>query len=364
MAEDVKKNRIFVAAAGSGKTWQLVNEALSRPESNILITTYTDTNVTEIEKRFFEEHGCVPPNVTISGWFSFLLEHGVRPYQGHLTEKRVAGLHFNQGVSSIYKAETTLEHYLDTVGDIYRDKVSKFVCKCNGLSDGRVVNRIAGIFDEIFVDEVQDIAGHDLEFVELLMDSRLQVLLVGDPRQGTYSTNDSPRYKKFKKAGIVDYFRQLEKTRTDVVLDETSLVTNRRCNQPLCDLADALFPQFLSSTSSNTRTTDHDGVFLVRESSIDAYLQAMSPMQLRYWRKIATSDKADVRNFGESKGLTFDRTLIYPTKDFVKWLRDRTTDLSADVRAKSYVALTRARYSAGIVVGDKTNLPGFDVWQP
>lgn len=364
MAEEVKKNRIFVAAAGSGKTRLLVNEALSRPESKILITTYTDANSAEIEKRFFEKHGCVPPNVTISGWFSFLLEHGVRPYQGYLTEKRIAELNFNQGVSALYKAAATLEHYLDKDGKIYRDKVSKFVCKCNDLSNGRVINRIAGIFDEVFVDEVQDIAGYDLEFVELLMDSRVQVLLVGDPRQGTYSTNDSPKYGKFKRAGIVDYFRLLAKQRTDVLLDETSLVINHRCHQALCDLSDALFPQFSRSTSSNARTTEHDGVFLIRDGFIDAYLEAMKPMQLRYSRRTSTSDKAGVMNFGDSKGLSFDRALIYPTKDFVKWLWNRNTELSSDVRAKSYVALTRARFSTGIVISGQINLPGFDVWQP
>ncbi|MES2188719.1 MAG: UvrD-helicase domain-containing protein [Pseudomonadota bacterium] len=364
MSEEVKKNRIFVAAAGSGKTWKLVNEALSRPDSKILITTYTDANAGEIEKRFFEEHGCVPPNVTIMGWFSFLLEHGVRPYQGSLTDKRIAELHFNQGVSALYKAETALEHYLDSSGKIYRDKVSKFSCKCNDLSNGRVITRIAGIYDEVFVDEVQDIAGYDLEFVELLMNSSVQVLLVGDPRQGTYSTNDSPKYAKFKKAGIVDYFRLLARERADVLLDETSLAINRRCPQALCDLSDALFPQFSRSNSSNTVTTDHVGIFLIHETSIEAYLQVMKPMQLRYSRKTLISDKASAMNFGESKGLTFDRALIYPTKDFVKWLQNPDRELSADVRAKSYVALTRARFSAGIVVSGKTNLPGFEVWQP
>jgi DNA helicase-2/ATP-dependent DNA helicase PcrA len=362
--EQTKKNRVVVACAGSGKTRRLVSEALARPQSSILITTYTDANAVEIERRFVETQGCVPPNVTVSGWLSFLLEHGARPFQGCLTERRVAGLHFNEGVSAMYTAETSSEHYLDPDALVYRDKLSKFVCKCNRLSEGRVVSRVAGIFDEMFVDEVQDIAGYDLEFVELLMDSPVRLLLVGDPRQGTYSTNDSPKYKKFKKAGIVDYFRQLEKDRRDVLMDEASLVVNHRCNQALCDLSDALFPQFSKSSSSNQKCTGHDGVFLVRQSSVEAYLQSMEPMQLRYSRKTKASEKAPVMNFGESKGLTFDRALIYPTQDFVKWLGNPTTPLSADVRAKSYVALTRARFSAGIVVSDNTNLVGYDVWMP
>ena len=166
-----QKNRIIVAAAGSGKTTLLVNEALSRPNSKILIATYTEANEAEIEKRFLEKNGCVPSNVTLSGWFSFLLQHGVRPYQGCVTETRIEGLHFNQGISAQYTKETDIDHYLNKRKQIYRDKVSKFALKCDGLSEGRVFKRIAGIFDEIFIDEVQDIAGYDLDVIELLMDS-------------------------------------------------------------------------------------------------------------------------------------------------------------------------------------------------
>lgn len=359
---EAKKNRIIVAAAGSGKTTLLVNEALSRPNSRILIATYTEANEAEIEKKFLEKNGCVPTNVTLSGWFTFLLQHGVRPYQGCVTETRIEGLHFNQGISAQYKKEADLDHYLNKSNQVYRDKVSKFALKCDRLSEGRVIKRIAGIFDEIFIDEVQDIAGYDLDLIELLMDSAASVLLVGDPRQGTYSTSDSPKYRKFKKSGIVDYFRQVVAARPDALIDETSLSVNYRCNPELCELSDTLFPDFPCTTSSNMRTTGHDGVFLVKECDVEAYLCIFGPMQLRYWRRTPVSDSAAVMNFGESKGLTFERVLIYPTKDFAGWLKNQAMELKPDVRAKLYVALTRARSSIGIVIGDKMDIPAMTVW--
>ncbi|MFL9855628.1 UvrD-helicase domain-containing protein [Paraburkholderia madseniana] len=358
----VRKNRIIVAAAGSGKTTLLVNEALSRPSSRIVIVTYTEANEAEIEKKFLEKNGCVPSNVTLSGWFAFLLQHGVRPYQGCVTETRIEGLNFNQGNSAQYTKGADLAHYLNKHHQIYRDKVSKFALKCDGLSGGRVIKRIVGVFDEIFIDEVQDVAGYDLDLIERLMDSAASVLLVGDPRQGTYSTNDSPKYSKFKKSGIVDYFRQLAAARTDVLIDEISLSVNHRCNVALCEISDGLFPAFSRVTSSNTRATGHDGVFLVRERDVEAYLRVFNPMQLRYWRRTPVSDSAAVMNFGESKGLTFERVLIYPTKDLVGWLKNRATGLKPDVRAKCYVALTRAQSSAGIVIGDKVDIPAMTVW--
>ncbi|MHB1188200.1 UvrD-helicase domain-containing protein [Thiobacillus sp.] len=361
---EAKKNRIIIAAAGSGKTTLLVNEALSRPDSRILIATYTEANEAEIEKKFLEINGCIPTNVTLSGWFAFLLQHGVRPYQGCVTERRIEGLHFNPGISAQGIKEADLNHYLNKQNQIYRDKVSKFALKCDGLSKGRVIKRIAGIFDEIFIDEVQDIAGYDLDLIERLMDSSVSVLLVGDPRQGTYSTSDSPKYAKFKKSGIVHYFRQLVAARTDASIDEDSLSVNHRCNLALCELSDLLFPNFPNVKSSNTQTTGHDGVFLVRECQVEAYLHVFGPMQLRYSRKMSVSDNAAVINFGESKGLEFERVLIYPTKDFATWLKNRATELSPDSRAKFYVALTRARSSAGIVIGDKIDIPAMTVWAP
>lgn len=349
----LKKNRIVIAAAGSGKTTLLVNEALSRPNSKILIVTYTEANAAEIEKKFHEKNGCVPSNVTLSGWFSFLLQHGIRPYQGCVTETRIDGLHFNQGISAQYIKESDTDHYLNSQNQIYRDKASKFAIKCDELSSGRVINRIAGIFDEIFIDEVQDIAGYDLDFIELLMDSLMCVLLVGDPRQGTYSTSDSPKYKKFKKSGIVVYLKELVEARIDTEIDETSLSVNHRCNPSLCKLSDELFPDFLCATSSNGLMTGHDGVFAIKDCDVEAYIRKFNPMQLRFSRRTVVSTSASVMNFGESKGLTFERTLIYPTKDIVTWLKKRATDLKPDTRAKLYVALTRARFSVGIVINDK-----------
>jgi DNA helicase-2/ATP-dependent DNA helicase PcrA len=61
------------------------------------------------------------------------------------------------------------------------------------------------------------------------------------------------------------------------------------------------------------------------------------------------SDGFEVYNFGASKGKTFDRVLIYPTKDMLDWINDNNKNLKSVVRAKFYVAITRARFSVGIV---------------
>lgn len=85
-------DKLIIAAAGSGKTTFLVNHALSIHCDRVLITTFTEANEQEIKKKFVEINGCIPPNVTVQTWFSFLLQHGVRPYQSVIYDHHVTGL--------------------------------------------------------------------------------------------------------------------------------------------------------------------------------------------------------------------------------------------------------------------------------
>ena len=84
-------NRLIIAAAGSGKTTYLVRQAMQQSDS-VLITTYTIANELEIRKKIVELNGFVPHNVTIQTWYSFLLQHGVRPFQGVVLDDKINGM--------------------------------------------------------------------------------------------------------------------------------------------------------------------------------------------------------------------------------------------------------------------------------
>jgi DNA helicase II / ATP-dependent DNA helicase PcrA len=92
MQSKQENNKLIIAAAGSGKTTLLVDEALKQKQGRVLITTYTQANEAEIRKKFIEKNRCIPENVVIQTWFSFLLKHGARPFQGTLFEKKINGL--------------------------------------------------------------------------------------------------------------------------------------------------------------------------------------------------------------------------------------------------------------------------------
>ncbi len=369
----MNQNKLIVAAAGAGKTTFLVNEALQIKDERILITTYTQANEAEIRKKIIEVNQYIPKNVIVQTWFSFLLQHGVRPFQGGLYEKEITGLilvnsqsglkYYFKGKPIYFSEEKEFErHYFSKEIKIYSDKISKFVFRSNANSDGAVIERLCKIYTHIFIDEVQDLAGYDLELLKLLFKANSNTLLVGDPRQGTYSTNSSAKNKQYKKAAIVNFF---EDDSLEIETDMTSLTINYRCNETICNLSNKLFPNLPSVTTGNKEITSHDGVFLVRPTDVAEYLKTYSPVQLRENIKTIVNDNYKSMNFGESKGLSFERVLIYPTKPIINWFTDNNIDLAPTSCSKLYVALTRAKYSVGIIYDYSENieLNGIEKWK-
>lgn len=62
----------------------------------------------------------------------------------------------------------------------------------------------------------------------------------------------------------------------------------------------------------------------------------------------------EIKNFGESKGATRDRVLIYPTQKISDWLFNNMDFNSFEIKCKFYVAVTRAKYSVAIVCENNT----------
>ncbi len=371
----MKNNKLIIAAAGSGKTSYLVRCALDAASKRVLITTYTEANEGEIRQAIIRLGGSIPVNITIQTWFTFLLQHGVRPFQSALDEsihETEIGFYLSSNKSGqklgtdskplvwngkpIFWGEADFrKFYFTNSFRIYSDKISKFVIRCNSVTKGDVINRIARIFDYVLIDEVQDLAGYDLELLKLLFQSDSEVLLVGDPRQVTYLTHHTVKHKKYANGNIKCFIEnELGKSSTCIV-DETTLNKSHRNNKAICDFSNKLYPDLAASqpcmcSSCCSKACIHEGVFWISKDEIEEYIKIFRPTQLRWNLKTACSEGSPVMNFGESKGLSFDRVVIYPTHDMKKWLQDHKHPLKEETRAKLYVAITRARHSVSFVL--------------
>ncbi len=339
------KNKVIIAAAGSGKTTYLVQETIRRNTSRVLIVTFTNKNKEEIIKKFIQIHGYLPANVNVKTWYSFLLSDWVRPYQNSVySEKRIESIFFRDRPASYYVRKTNIRgYYLNERSEIDKDRLSDFAIQCFEKSNGKVIKRLEEIYDCVFIDEVQDMSGYDLDIFHIFFCSRINMVLVGDIRQATYSTTNSSKNKKYRGINIIDYFREQEKRKRCHI---DYIYINHRCNQAICDFSDNLFANLPSTKSMNTKITDHDGLFIINPEEVSDYIEKYNPQVLRY-----DSRTKIVRaiNFGESKGLTFDRVLIKPTKKMEHYLKTGEMFLDDITLAKFYVAVTRARYSVGFI---------------
>jgi putative ATP-dependent endonuclease of OLD family len=381
----VMSNKLVIAAAGSGKTTFLVNQALEDSSKRVLITTYTENNGAEIRKKIFKAKKCIPSNITVQSWFSFLIQHGIKPHLGSLhddlVEEDLKGLHFSMTSSSLKRTgggrsyrvpeAQTKRYYLDSGLRVYSDKAAKMAVKIDVNCEGASVNRIAKLFDLICIDEIQDLAGYDLDYIKLLFATESEVLLVGDPRQVTYVTHHENRHNAYRDGRIKEFCEnECGGGNGEVEVDETTLQDSHRNPQSICEVANKLYPG-LSETNAceccdrNGQDEGHIGVYLVKPVDITAYLSLYPATILRWDVRKEVEPGYLVANMGESKGQTMDRVLIYPTEPIHLWITDHTNDLANGARAKFYVALTRARYSSAIVFDfkDGTDYPGFIKFQ-
>lgn len=324
----------MIAAAGAGKTRLLVQEAREHTNEKILITTFTQENEHSIKQQFLKLNGCVPAHVTIQTWFSFLIQHGVKPFQGSFNKNlfniEISGLFLKYGGKRVAHSEEKnfMQHYFVGKTKILSDVLSKFVFKSNKKSKNAVINRISRIFTHIYIDEVQDLAGYDLELIKLFFESSSNVLLVGDPRQTTYLTSLYYKHKDYRDGKIKDFLSGLKKKKDKLFeIDEKTLSVSHRNNQDICDFSFLLYPYFqVVEPCSCCRAPEipHQGIFTVREDEVNLYLESFQPMQLRWDKTIKVNEDYLVCNFGESKGQTYERVLIYPVDSMLKWLKDET----------------------------------------
>lgn len=339
------ENRAIFAVAGGRKTEQIVESAIAEAPNRVLILTYTNENQRHITQRIQQKYGSVPTHVEVMGWLSFLISQCIKPYQRALTNEPLflRGLNFDGERSRYIPKNKPRQYFFDRKANIYRNGVSDCAVSLDSATNGEVIGRLEDIYQTIYIDEIQDLVGYDLDLLELLMNSKIALVVVGDPRQHTLSTNRSPRNKKYRGPGLAEWF---ERRSGNCKIEYR--VENYRCNQKICDFANDLFPEMPCSVSVDVEQSDHAGIIEITKREIQEYVESYKPVPLRDSKRTATYGVKAI-NIGVAKGCTYDRVIIFPTKPIRNYLSDRdASKLKAPERL--YVAVTRARHSVAFVM--------------
>lgn len=354
-------NHLTLAVAGSRKTQGIVERCASLPhERRALVVTYTQTNQVELRNRLSVYAGD-HPGVQVMGWFTFLLRDFARPFLPFMfPEQRVRGFNFE---GRPYLMAKGIRRFLDSNNAAYACELGRLAHELVEASKGALIHRLECIYDEILIDEVQDLSSHDWEIIDVLLNSSLHVWMVGDIRQSVLATNPrSAKNKKYAYAEAINWFREREARGVLEIIENT---TTWRCYPDISAFSDTIFDSnwsFPRTESRNDTVTGHDGVFLVRREHIDRYIAKFHPQCLRSGANSGKAFNLDYLNFGLAKGAAYERVLIVPTDGIVKFIQSGK-HLGPKPAANFYVAVTRAAQSVAIVIQDAGASP-LPVWEP
>lgn len=200
-----------------------------------------------------------------------------------------------------------------------------------------VIARIEKYFDALFVDEVQDFAGHDFNLLMSLCKSNVKCVFVGDFYQHTYDTSRDGNVNVNLHADYDKYKKRFALAKVDV--DLNSLVKSHRCNKSVCDFISEKIGIHIESHSDSTSE-----VGLIEDPKAAQALYN-APRTVKLFLKEHYKYDCYSQNWGASKGIDHYRdvcVVLHP--EAVKaWKAGTLASLNPSTRNKLYVACSRAR---------------------
>jgi hypothetical protein len=343
-------NHLTLAVAGSGKTQRIVEYCATLPiDRRALILTYTQANQAELRGRIGTLAGD-HPGIEVMGWYAFLLRHFARPFLPFMfCGQRICGFNFE---GRPYRMAKGLCRFLDSNGAAYACELGRLSYELIDASGGALLRRLQCIYEEVLIDEVQDLSSHDWEIIDALLNSTLDIHMVGDIRQAVLATNPrSSKNKRYAYADSIHWFRERE---AKGILEISESSETWRCRPEIAAFADTIFDSrwgFPPTVSRNHSVSRHDGVFLVHPEDVYRYVKEFQPLCLRSSANFGKKFNLDYLNFRLAKGTQCRRVLIVPTIGIEKFVQ-KGTQLNPIPSASFYVATTRAAQSVAIVLAE------------
>lgn len=319
---------LLLAVAGSGKTTFLIN--LLDTENRFLLVTYTRNNYEHLKSSILKKFGFFPEKIKVLTFFQFLYSFCFKPFCG-LTMK-TNGICFDRpedwtryhpGEDSFYKTKTER---------IFSNRIAHF---CKEHCADNIKDRIDKYYDYFFIDEVQDIAGHDFNLLLSIIPNTCNAIFVGDFYQHTFDTstdgNVNPNlYKNYRK-----YLKRWRDA--GVKVDSSSLSRTHRCSTEICN-----FVRNMGIEIESTGESIGNVIVLDNEQNVDAIINDDSIPKLIFNNSVKY--RCVSMNWGISKGIdSFTDVCVVLNKTALSlFTKGRLADMNPMSKNKLYVACTRA----------------------
>ena len=322
--------RVIFAVAGAGKTTHIV-ENLSLQKRSLIIT-YTESNYANLQRKITKKFNNEwPSNITLMTYFTFLYRFCYKPF---LADKvRAKGLIYEKNPNQGLK-QTERRYYMTETRYLYSNRITLLFEKCNIIDE--IKKRIETYFDEIIIDEIQDIGGRDFDFLEQLMSTNVNILFVGDFYQHTYDTSRDGN----DNGSLFANQKRYEKRFSDkgVMVNHKSLQKSWRCSANICEyIRNNLGIEIYSQTDS-TGTVE----YVSDLQRINEILRDNGIVKLHF--RNSAKYGLNHRNWGDTKGEDcYYDVCVLLNKSTAKNFAERTLqNLAPLTKNKLYVAITRA----------------------
>lgn len=325
--------RVVLAVAGAGKTTYIIDQL--KEDSRALLVTYTDNNTRNLKNRVIKKFGYIPENIRVLSYFTFIYSYCLKPLYGY--ELKLKGINFIQQIPKqiLRTRKNTLEHYIDSTQRIYSNRISKLLLEYKVMPN--ILNRLKRYFDSIYIDEIQDFAANDFNFICQLSSFNVSLLLVGDFFQHTFDTSRDGNTKKSLHDNFENYCKELRKAK--YLVDKKTLSKSHRCPPEICEF----ITDNLGIHIESHKTTSGNIAFIDSGEDVDTLFKNDSVVKLFYQSSNKYPGNTD--NWGNVKGLDdFEDVCVVLNPATLKAYQNNTlNELAATTKNKFYVACTRTK---------------------
>lgn len=194
-------------------------------------------------------------------------------------------------------------------------------------------------FDHVFIDEMQDLASYDFEWMMSLSKLSCKTTFVGDFYQRTFDSSSNGNKGKNIKSNYSEYKKRIEKN--GFIFDDKTLSSSYRCSKNVCEFINNKLN--IQMTSQSQIKIDQTFVRLVmNEQEIDEIIENNEIIKLFYQKNDAYNCNSD--NWGSSKGLTYKEVCVVLNKTTMNLFKqDKLHELNGRTLSKFYVACSRTK---------------------
>lgn len=325
-------SRLILAVAGSGKTRSIIENL--DPDRRTLILTYTIANHQNILDRIISKFGYLPKNFHIHKYVSFLYSFCYQPFLQDALETKglifVRAPQYGEGNS----------RWISNGGYLYNNRLFQLILNRVGSHD--LLARFNRFYDNIYIDEVQDFAGHDFDFIELLNQFDGSVLCVGDYYQHTFDTSTDGNKNGRLHSTYQEFIRRFESAGYEV--DTDSLKHSWRCSPSVCAAVNNLGIEIRSN-----KEVDSEIIRITEENEVREIIE--NDLIIKLFRERSSTFEVRSMNWAVSKGIDHfhDVCVVLNNGTRDQWNNGTLENLNHRTKCKLYVAMTRANGNLYII---------------